>query len=70
MNSQKAADMHVTQRGLDTEEQVTDPWHSYSADEGIAELDGPFSVSSLLEQLKEKDERIQVLGDKLLRVSM
>lgn len=43
--------------------------HSNSADEGIAELDGPTTVPGLLELLKEKDERIEELGDQLLRVS-
>ena len=66
--------MHVTQRIPDTadtrsEEKITNCLHSISSDEGIAELDGPISVPTLLEQLKEKDERIQVLGEKLLRVS-
>ena len=66
--------MHVTQRIPDTadtrsEETITNHLHSISSDEGIAELDGPISVPILLDQLKEKDERIQVLGDKLLRVS-
>ena len=63
--SRKARAMHVTQRIPDTadtrsEEKITNCLHSISSDEGIAEL---------LEQLKEKDERIQVLGEKLLRVS-
>ena len=42
--------------------------HTNSADEGIAELDGPTSVPVLLELLREKDDRIQVLGENLLRV--
>lgn len=42
--------------------------HSNSADEGIAELDGPTSVSVLLEMLREKDDRIQVLGENISRV--
>ena len=43
--------------------------HSNSADEGIAELDGPTSVPVLLEMLREKDDRIQVLGENISRVS-
>ncbi|XP_022788678.1 angiomotin-like protein 1 isoform X2 [Stylophora pistillata] len=42
--------------------------HSISADEGIAELDGPTSIPVLLEMLREKDERIQVLEDNLSRL--
>ena len=44
--------------------------HSNSADEGIAELDGPTSVPVLLEMLREKDGRIQVLGENISRVSV
>ena len=63
----KARALQVIQRGAD--EQAVNRRHSSSPDEGIAELDGPTSVPILLELLKEKDERIQVLGDQLLRVS-
>ena len=76
--SRKAYAQHVTQRGWSvaqtcsaTNEQTTNRRHSYSysADEGVAELDGLTSVPVLLEVLKEKEERIQVLGEQLLRVS-
>ena len=52
-----------------TDDDKTQRRHSSSADEGIAELDGPTTVPGLLELLKEKDERIEELGDQLLRVS-
>ena len=75
-SSTKTRAPHVTQRVSatsdackTTDEQKAYRRHSNSADEGIAELDGPASVPGLLELLKEKDERIQVLGDQLLRVS-
>lgn len=42
--------------------------HSISAEEVIAELDGPTSIPGLLEMLREKNERIQVLEDNLSRV--
>jgi len=75
--SRKAYAQHVTQRGWSvaqtcsaTNEQTTNRRHSYSysADEGVAELDGLTSVPVLLEVLKEKEERIQVLGEQLLRL--
>ena len=72
----KAHALHVTQRSsveddtcFTTDENTTHHRHSNSADEGIAEIDGPTSVPVLLEMLREKDDRIQVLGDNLLRVS-
>ena len=42
--------------------------HTNSADEGIAELDGPTSIPVLLELLREKDNRIQGLGENITRV--
>nr|XP_058961366.1 angiomotin-like protein 1 [Pocillopora verrucosa] len=42
--------------------------HSISAEEVIAELDGPTSIPGLLEMLREKNERIQVLEDNLSRL--
>lgn len=53
---------------LTNDEKTTHHRHTNSADEGIAELDGPTSVPVLLELLREKDDRIQVLGENLLRV--
>ena len=75
--SQKAHGLHVTESnsveedsGLPTDEIISHHWHSNSADEGIAELDGPTSVPVLLEMLRERDDKIQVLGDSLLRVNI
>ena len=72
----KARALQVIQRGAatlntfsTTDEQTVNRRHFSSPDEGIAELDGPTNVPALLELLKEKDEKIQVLGDQLLRVS-
>lgn len=71
----KAHGQHVMERstitdetGLTNDEKTTHHRHTNSADEGIAELDGPTSVPVLLELLREKDDRIQVLGENLLRV--
>lgn len=73
----KAHGPHVTERSagkddtcLTTDDRTTHHRHTNSADEGIAELDGPTSVPVLLELLREKDDRIQVLGENILRVSV
>ena len=50
------------------EEKTTHHRHTNSADEGIAELDGPTNIPVLLELLREKDDRIQVLGENITRV--
>lgn len=63
------SDSATTYTSSTTDDDKTQRRHSHSADEGIAELDGPTTVSGLLELLKEKDERIEELGDQLLRVS-
>ena len=55
---------------LANDEKTTHHRHTNSADEGIAELDGPTSVPVLLELLREKDGRIQVLGENISRVSV
>ena len=41
-----------------------------SADEGVAELEGPTSVPVLVELIREKDDRIQVLEAETIRVSL
>ena len=73
----KARGLHVTESSsakeetcTEMDESVTHHRHSNSADEGIAELDGPTSVPVLLEMLREKDDRIQVLGENISRVSV
>ena len=63
------SDSTTTYTSSTTDDDKTQRRHSNSADEGIAELDGPTTVPGLLELLKEKDERIEELGDQLLRVS-
>lgn len=63
------SDSATTYTSSTTDDVKTQGRHSNSADEGIAELDGPTTVPGLLELLKEKDERIEELGDQLLRVS-
>ena len=63
------SDSATTYTSSTTDGDKTQRRHSNSADEGIAELDGPTTVPGLLELLKEKDERIEELGDQLLRVS-
>ena len=50
------------------DEKTTHHRHTNSADEGIAELDGPTNIPVLLELLREKDDRIQVLGENITRV--
>jgi len=69
--------LHVTERSivkddtcLTNDEKKTHHRHTNSADEGVAELDGPTSVPVLLELLREKDGRIQVLGENISRVSV
>ena len=52
------------------EEKTTHHRHTNSADEGIAELDGPTNIPVLLELLREKDDRIQVLGENITRVRL
>lgn len=54
--------------GWATEEKTTNHKHTNSTDEGIAELDGPTNVPILFEMLKEKDETILMLEDKLFRL--
>ena len=68
-NARAQSDSATTYTSSTTDEDKTQRRHSNSADEGIAELDGPATVPGLLELLKEKDERIEELGDQLLRVS-
>lgn len=75
--TRKAHGLHVTESNLakqntcsTTDEKMAHHRHSNSADEGIAELDGPTSVPVLLEMLREKDGRIQVLGENISRVSV
>lgn len=67
--------LHVTERStvkdetrLMNDEKTTHHRHTNSADEGIAELDGPTNIPVLLELLREKDDRIQVLGENITRV--
>ncbi|XP_020603075.1 angiomotin-like [Orbicella faveolata] len=71
----KTHGLHVTERSavkddtcLTNDEKTTHHRHTNSADEGIAELDGPTSVPVLLELLREKDDRIQVLGENISRL--
>ena len=71
----KTHGIHVTDRStvkddtcLTNDEKTTHHRHTNSADEGIAELDGPTSIPVLLELLREKDDRIQVLGENITRV--
>ncbi|KAL9965695.1 hypothetical protein ACROYT_G029533 [Oculina patagonica] len=73
--TRKAHGAHVTESNSanqdtcsTTEEKMPHHRHSNSADEGIAELDGPISVPILLELLREKDDRIQVLGENISRL--
>ena len=67
--------LHVTERStvkddtrLTNDEKTTRHRHTNSADEGIAELDGPTSIPVLLELLREKDYRIQELRENITRV--
>lgn len=53
---------------LTNDQKTTHHRHTNSADEGIAELDGPTSIPVLLELLREKDDRIQELGENITRV--
>lgn len=71
----KTHGLHVTERRtvkdetrLMNDEKTTHHRHTNSADEGIAELDGPTNIPVLLELLREKDDRIQVLGENITRV--
>ena len=71
----KTHGIHVTDRStvkddtcLTNDEKTTHHRHTNSADEGIAELDGPTSIPVLLELLREKDDRIQVLAENITRV--
>ena len=71
----KTHGLHVAERStvkdgtcLMNDEKRTHHRHTNSADEGIAELDGPTNIPVLLELLREKDDRIQVLGENITRV--
>ena len=75
ISDSKTHALHVAERStvkddtcLTNDEKTTHHRHTNSADEGIAELDGPTSVPVLLELLREKDDRIQVLGENISRV--